>query len=90
MQQAMINIVIDPDSRSLQPRFAIIAIPAQHRRRKRFAEGCVTLVESADAARAQADPAQNRYAAVVYGPSVSSEGQRLYYWVEWLSADIEK
>jgi hypothetical protein len=52
--------------------------------RKRFAENCVHAMLSAEAARAAADPAANRHAAEVMGPSRSSEGFRLYYLVRWL------
>jgi hypothetical protein len=52
--------------------------------RKRFAETCVEPMPSADAARAHADPARDRHAAEVMGPSRSSEGLRLYYLVRWL------
>ncbi len=76
------RVVIDPDSRSLQESFALVQ--SRRRSRERFAEGIVTLVESETAARAGADPNRHIHAAVVYGPSVSSEGQRLYYLVRWL------
>ncbi|MGD2119422.1 MAG: hypothetical protein PVG66_13755 [Chromatiales bacterium] len=78
----MVNIILDPDSAALQNHFAVVHAP--RRSRKRFAESCVTLVADADAALAHADTAANRHAAVVYGPSVSSESQRIYYLVKWL------
>jgi hypothetical protein len=54
--------------------------------RKRFPETCVQPMPSAEAARAQADPARGCHAAEVMGPSRSSEGVRLYYLVRWLDA----
>jgi hypothetical protein len=39
------------------------------------------------ARRAAVDPSRNRHAARVLGPSKSSEGQYLYYLVEWLGPD---
>lgn len=78
----MPNVIIDTESRSLQERFAIIQTPRQSR--KRFPEGCVTVVDSEQAAREAANPAKNLHPAVVYGPSVSSESQRIYYLVRWL------
>ena len=36
------------------------------------------------AARAAADPQRHRHAALVAGPSTSSESQQLYYLVRWL------
>ncbi len=67
----MPKIVIDPDSRSLAECCAVVK--ATRRRRARFPEGC-----------AGADPDKGLQAAVVYGPSVSSEGQRVWYLVRWL------
>ena len=55
-------------------------------RRKRFPASCVELFETMDADYEAADPGANRYAAEVIGPSRSSEGQKLFYLVRWLSA----
>lgn len=52
--------------------------------RKRFPESCVEPMPSAEAALAAADPARDRHAAELMGPSRSSEGVRLYYLVRWL------
>jgi hypothetical protein len=76
------HIVVDPESRSLQQRFALIKTPRTTR--KRYPEGCVEIVASEDAARAGADPALNLHAAIVYGPSLSSENLRIYYLVRWI------
>ena len=78
----MPHVIVDPDSTSLQERCALIQTPRKSR--KRFPEGCVSVVASAEAAREAADPARNLHPAVVYGPSVSSESQRIYYLVRWL------
>jgi len=78
----MPQVIIDPDSTSLAERFALIKAPSK--RRARFPEGCVSLVDSEDAARAGRDPIKKLVPAVVYGPSSSSEGQRLYYLVRWI------
>lgn len=78
----MPHVIVDPESTSLQERCAVIHTP--RKTRKRFPEGCVEIVASADAARAAADPDAKLHAAVVYGPSVSSESQRIYYLVRWL------
>lgn len=78
----MPKVIIDSESRSLQERFAVIHTPRQSR--KRFPEGCVTIVGSQHAALEAANPAKNLHPAVVYGPSVSSESQRIYYLVRWL------
>jgi hypothetical protein len=76
------HIVVDPESTSLQERPALVRSP--RRNRKRFPEGCVTPVASVEEATASADPTRNLHPALVYGPSVSSESQRIYYLVRWL------
>lgn len=78
----MSPIIVDPESTALAEHWALIKTPRTHR--KRYPEACVTLVPSEDAARAGADHRRNLHAALVYGPSVSSESQRIYYLVRWL------
>ena len=78
----MVNIILDPDSLSLDNHFAVIHTPRQSR--KRFAESCVSVFSDETSALEAADPQKKRHAAVVYGPSVSSESQRIYYLVKWL------
>ena len=72
----------DPETGVSQVRFAVIFTPRQNR--KRYPAGCVEIFESMEAALAAADAANKRYAARVVGPSKSSEGQFIYYLVEWL------
>ncbi len=79
----MPKVIVDPASRSLDNRFAVVH--TRRRSRERFAEGCVTLVASESEAIAAADASRNRYAAMVYGPSSSSEGLHIYYLVRWLT-----
>ncbi|MBK1722518.1 hypothetical protein CKO23_09695 [Thiocystis violacea] len=78
----MPQILVDPESRSLAEHFALIRNP--RRNRARFPEGCVVLVDDEAAARAGADAQAKLLPALVYGPSPSSEGQRVYYLVRWL------
>ncbi len=78
----MPQILIDPESKSLDERFALIKTP--RRDRSRYPEACVTPVADEQQARAGTDPARNLYPALVYGPSKSSEGQRIYYLMRWL------
>ena len=78
----MPNVIVDPESTSLRERFALIKTPRKSR--KRYPEGCVEIVDSQEAARDGADDGRNLHPAVVYGPSVSSESQRIYYLVRWL------
>lgn len=73
----------DTESTLVQTRYVLIHSPGG-RKRQRFPENCVMLMESEAAARAAAQPEQGRYAAVASGPSRSSEGFRLYYLVRWL------
>lgn len=72
----------DPQTNVSQVRFAVIFTPRQDR--KRFPAGCMEIFESGEAALAAADPCKNHYAARVVGPSKSSEGQYIYYLMEWL------
>ena len=78
----MPHVIVDTESKSLQERFALIKTPRQSR--KRFPEGCVSVVDSEEQAREGADVSKNLYPAVVYGPSVSSESVRVYYLVRWI------
>jgi len=78
----MPQILIDPESKSLAERFALIKTPRKNR--SRYPEACVTPVAGEQEAREGAKPAQNLHPALVYGPSRSSEGQRIYYLVRWL------
>jgi len=80
----MPQVIVDPESTSLQERFALIKTPRRTGSRMRFPEGCVTLVTDQASAVAAADPDKNLHPALVYGPSVSSESQRIYYLVRWL------
>ena len=78
----MPHVIVDPESTSLQERFALVR--TARKSRVRFPEGCVTPVEDEAAARGGADPQRKIHPAVVYGPSVSSESQKIYYLVRWL------
>jgi len=66
-------------------RYAIVHVP--RRSRNRFPASCVDVVETPQLAIAGADAGNRRFAARVAGPSKSSEGQILYYLVEWLDED---
>lgn len=78
----MARIVIDNETDAQQERAALIQTP--RRDRQRYPEAVVALVEDDEAALAGADPDLRLHPARVYGPSVSSEGLRLYYLVRWL------
>ncbi len=78
----MTRIRLDPETQVVNECWAVVYAP--RRARDRFPQACVTVVDSEQAARAAADPVAHRLAAVVLGPSRSSEGQMLYYLVRWL------
>jgi hypothetical protein len=70
------------ETENLGERYAVVYAPG--RNRKRFPENCVYVKASEAEARAGADPANGRHAALVIGPSRSSEGFRLFYLKGWL------
>lgn len=72
----------DPETKVSEENYAVIYTPKLNR--KRFPAGCVEIVASKEDALVQADADNKRYAARVLGPSKSSEGQYIYYLVEWL------
>ncbi len=72
----------DPESDVSKAHFAVVYVP--RRSRNRFAASCVDTVTTREAALLGADPDKKRYAARVAGPSKSSEGQYIYYLLEWL------
>ena len=73
--------MMDKASGVVKDRYAVVYAP---KKKKRLSANCVELMDSEQAARAAADPARHRHAAVVAGPSTSSESQQLYYLVRWL------
>jgi hypothetical protein len=75
-------VPVDPETEVSQERFAVIYTPRPSR--KRFPAGCVSIVEDAESAKAMAKQQEKSYAARVIGPSKSSEGQYIYYLVNWL------
>lgn len=72
----------DPDSKSSNLEYAVVYVPK--RSRNRFAASCVEVKSCAADALDAADPESKYFAARVSGPSKSSEGQFIYYLVEWL------
>ena len=72
----------DPQGSASDIEFAVVFVPK--RSRNRFPAGCVEIKPTAADALDDADPKNNRYAARVSGPSKSSEGQYIFYLLEWL------
>jgi len=75
-------VPLDPQTKVSEEQFAIVYIPK--RSRKRFPASCVEVVETKEIAIENADSSKKKYAAMVIGPSKSSEGQYIYYLKEWL------
>lgn len=72
----------DPYTKVSEEQFAVVYVPK--RSRNRFPKGCVDVVSSKEEALEKSNPAQKQFPARVLGPSKSSEGQYIYYLVEWL------
>ena len=72
----------DPETQVSTEHYAVVYVPG--RSRNRFHTGCVTIVASKEEAVAQRDEVNKRFPARVMGPSKSSEGQFVYYLLEWL------
>ncbi len=72
----------DPETDVSQAHYAVVYVP--RRSRSRFPAGSVELMTSAQDALNHADRNAKRYPARVIGPSKSSEGQSVYYLLEWL------
>lgn len=75
------GLMMDRGSGVVRESFAVVYAP---RKKKRLPASCVEVMATEQAAREAADPARKRHAAVVAGPSTSSESQQLYYLVRWL------
>ena len=79
----MTHFPVDSDSGIQEEIFAVIQSPRNNR--KRFPESCVIPVANEDQARSRAHGQPGKFkAAVVYGPSYSSEGMRVFHLVRWL------
>ncbi|MCW8900783.1 MAG: hypothetical protein OQK75_02650 [Gammaproteobacteria bacterium] len=72
----------DPYTKVSEEQFAVVYVPK--RSRNRFPKGCVEIVNSKEEALKKSAPDQKQFPARVLGPSKSSEGQYIYYLVEWL------
>lgn len=66
----------------VREQFAVIRCSG--RRRRRYSAGCVRVVPSRESALAEARPTEGLLAAVVAGPSKSSENVEIYYLLRWL------
>ena len=75
------GLMMDRASGVVKERFAVVYAP---KKKKRLSANCVEVMDSEQAARQASSPQRHRHAAVVAGPSTSSESQQLYYLVRWL------
>lgn len=89
-------VPIDPQTRVSQAQYAVVYIPNRNKNRnknkkkgansranKRFPANCVEIKASKEEALQDAC-SEKYFAAIVIGPSKSSEGQYIYYLGEWL------
>ena len=67
-----------------EPQVCYAVVHSVRRGRKRVPAGCVEIVADAAAARARSGAGRGHRAARLLGPSRSSEGQHIYYLLEWL------
>ncbi len=72
----------DPDGGVSSVQYAVVYVPK--RNRNRFAANCVEIKSSEEEALAASDDKNKQFAAKLLGPSKSSEGQLIYYLIEWL------
>ncbi len=72
----------DPDGGVSRVQYAVVYVPK--RNRNRFAANCVEIKSSEEEALAASDDKNKEFAAKLLGPSKSSEGQLIYYLIEWL------
>ena len=78
----------DPETDVSSIKHALVYAPRM--KRHRFSANCVTVVTSKEDALAKQCVAQDLHAARVLGPSKSSEGQYIYYLVEWLGDQVKR
>lgn len=75
----------DPSGEGVsQPAYATVYMPKFKPSRNRFPASCVNVYATDHAAVEAANGDGKRFPAIVLGPSKSSEGQLIYYLVQWL------
>jgi len=74
----------DPQTDVSTIQYAIVYAPRRKANRHRIPQSCVEIKQDKEEALKQSSPETKRYAAQVLGPSKSSEGQYIYYVIEWL------
>ena len=76
------NLMMDRRNGVVQEQFAVVYAP---KKKKRISANYVEVKVTEALAIAAAKPEKNFHAAVIAGPSISSESQKLYYLVRWLT-----
>ncbi len=82
----------DPEGGVSEIQYAVVYAPKHNknnqkpskRSNKRFSTNCVEIKASEEEAHAGSNEAASRFPARVLGPSKSSEGQYIFYLIEWL------
>ncbi len=74
----------DPQTDVSTIQYAIVYAPRRKANRHRIPQSCVEIKQDKQEAIEQSNPQTKRYAAQVLGPSKSSEGQYIYYVMEWI------
>ncbi|WGZ95532.1 MAG: hypothetical protein QJT81_05965 [Candidatus Thiothrix putei] len=75
----------DPSGEGVsQTAYATVYMPKFKASRNRFPASCITLYATAQEAVDAARHDDKRFAAMVQGPSKSSEGQYIFYLRQWL------
>jgi len=74
----------DPQTNVSTINYAVVYAPRRKANRHRMPKSCVEIKQDKEDALGQSNPESKRYAAQVLGPSKSSEGQYIYYVMEWL------
>ena len=85
----------DPEGGVSEVHFAVVFSPKHSkeiqkqskRNNKRFSANCVEIKTSEEQAQKDSDVQASRFPAKVLGPSKSSEGQYIFYLVEWLGSN---
>jgi hypothetical protein len=72
----------DPQTSVSNAEYAVVYAP--RKKRTRFPVTCVEIKDSFEQAITEQDKEKKRYAARLHGPSKSSEGQYIYYLLNWL------
>ena len=78
-------VPVDPETNVSSYQYAVVYVPGKSR--GRFPANSVTIKPSAEQALQDAQQDNKYFAAVVIGPSKSSEGQSIYYLAQWLQSD---